>query len=222
MHWLKEPGAASCLSEVSAHAVGQRNKASHFIRFRRRSLMPKHPCWLMAVKWSFSGLPPALRQKAANLATWFPEVLAISGAPEEDDDDCGGENGGYPAPELSWKENFSRAHLHVSESSTSKTLEVILPKKKQPQNSEENIPASMAVLGQGIQERLERLDRLAADFESLTSQLQTLNNAAMRLQRDEAVEESLMPQHQVCSEEQMATLTHQECGFHQPKLGFHH
>lgn len=112
---------------------------------------------------SFSGLPPALRQKAANLATWFPEVLAISGAPEE--------------------ENFSGAHLHVSESSTSKTLEVILPKKKQPQKSE--------ALGQGVQERLERLDRLAADFESLTSQLQTLNSAAMRLQR-EAVEESSM------------------------------
>lgn len=111
---------------------------------------------------SFSGLPPALRQKAANLATWFPEVLAISGAPEE--------------------ENFSGAHLHVRESPTSKTLEVILPKKKQPQNSE--------ALGQGVQERLERLDRLAADFESLTSQLQTLNSTAMRLQRE--AEESSM------------------------------
>lgn len=111
---------------------------------------------------SFSGLPPALRQKAANLATWFPEVLAISGAPEE--------------------ENFSGAHLHVSESPTCKTLEVILPKKKQPQNPE--------ALGQGVQERLERLDRLAADFESLASQLQTLNSAAMRLQRE--AEESSM------------------------------
>lgn len=103
---------------------------------------------------SFSGLPPALRQKAANLATWFPEVLAISGAPEE---------------------HFSQAHLHVSESSTSKTLQVVLPKKKHQEESE--VTSQMS-----IHDRLERLDRLAADFEFLTGQLQNLNRAALGVQ----------------------------------------
>ncbi|CAE8627461.1 unnamed protein product, partial [Polarella glacialis] len=30
----------------------------------------------------FSGIPPALRQNAANLARWFPEVLLALGAPD--------------------------------------------------------------------------------------------------------------------------------------------
>lgn len=30
---------------------------------------------------SLSSLPPALRERAANLAKWFPEVLAVLGAP---------------------------------------------------------------------------------------------------------------------------------------------
>ena len=106
---------------------------------------------------NFSGLPPALRQKASNLATWFPEVLAIAGAPEE---------------------NFSGAQLHVSESSTERMLELVLPKKRPPQELEK--PTGQV----SIHERLDNLDRLAADFESLASQMQNLNRAAEQIQQD--------------------------------------
>lgn len=115
---------------------------------------------------SFSSFPPALRPKAANLAKWFPEVLAVLGAPD-------------------LEESFHQGHLQVSESSTSKTLEVILPKKEQPRSSE---GAQQSPIG--IHERLDRLDRLAADFESLALQLQILNTRVMCSESQSEVQSS--------------------------------
>lgn len=125
-------------------------------RFVPRSAL-LFPRFAVRAMHSFSGLPPALREKACNLATWFPEVLAIAGAPEE---------------------NFSGAQLHVSESSTERMLELVLPKKRPPQELEK--PTGQI----SIHDRLDNLDRLAADFESLTSQLQNLNRAAAQIQQD--------------------------------------
>lgn len=126
-------------------------------RFVPRSAL-LFPRFAVRAMHSFSGLPPALREKACNLATWFPEVLAIAGAPEE---------------------NFSGAQLHVSESSTERMLELVLPKKRPPQELEK--PTGQISIHD---HRLDNLDRLAADFESLTSQLQNLNRAAAQIQQD--------------------------------------
>ncbi|CAJ1419803.1 unnamed protein product [Effrenium voratum] len=99
----------------------------------------------------FSSIPPAWRQSAANFANWFPEVLAILGAPD-------------------LEEQFLQGRVQVNESSAGKTLEVVLPKKGQH---------SEAQLG-SVKDQLDRLDELASDFEQLAGQLQSLNAASLR------------------------------------------
>ncbi|CAE7265503.1 MPK13 [Symbiodinium natans] len=102
----------------------------------------------------FAGIPPSLRQHARNLASWFPEVVAVLGAADLED-------------------KFRQGAVHVREHEAGKTVEVVLP-KKEPSHQQVSVPAAAP---RDLSQQMARLDRLAVDFESLAAQLRAVNAA---------------------------------------------